>query len=765
MASAFTSEDLMLLGYDEIRDVELGSQAIGFIAKTKAGIEQAEHVFVYFKTDATREDIIKAAKRIDGKRPTYVLRGKSGPTDSLLKSAFSTGIKIFQIEELLWARVSELFRAYATNISTSIPEEPHFIAPRGEELETKERLDAFLVDYFTKAPAKESRKQFVVLKANAGVGKTTFCRQFVKELARRLATYKTIPVYVEAAHWGGRVTNVSGLWDIIQLSLQSYDSSSGISKNLFEAALRRGLILFVLDGFDELCSSPKSNISALEVIEDLLALAEDSDARILLTTRTPYWKAEVGEDPEQVHSLNLLPFNSQQAKEYIRLFFGKDTNKFESARQLYGEVTAHAVNPDNPGGAREQFWNLPIAVSIVCEAVKAGVSREDWASFSLDDLLVAICERETKRQNLGISGLKQLLAFTELALLDASKAVTVFDREDLVAAGVPESDASKFISHPLLRFVDDKNYSFTYDFFGPFLRASEIRGAIISSDPIIRSSILDAMKAEENGKGFQIEHAARLLERCDLEKTFEFLKRVPAGEQGAKSFLVHLLLRQADTSADSVSAKDRGSLLIRALGDSIGAIRDARFTGAYERLDLSSQEFVNCEFRDVSFKGVHFHGARFRSCRFDGEIQFLTKSDEELFTKAVLIDCEIRSSARLALEPLLSRDPSEQSDLIKDLLEAGLSKFWHNGRFRATIRKGDWKKGALGRSRSSNALLEVLRRAKLIQEAEISGVHEGGWVFNREAINDLQHFMDHRQLSGQVLKAFEELRRTLGSGE
>ncbi len=125
-------------------------------------------------------------------------------------------------------------------------------------------------------------------------------------------------------------------------------------------------------------------------------------------------------------------------------------------------------------------------------------------------------------------------------------------------------------------------------------------------------------------------------------------------------------------------------------------------------------------------------------------------------------DCELRGGARLALEPLLLNSPENRLDLIKDLLEAALSKFWHNGRFRATVRKADWKKGPLGRSRSSAALLEVFRRNGVLEETNISGVQEGGLVFNRSSIGDLQNFMDHRQLSGGILAAFNELDRTLG---
>ncbi|SFN16521.1 NACHT domain-containing protein [Dokdonella immobilis] len=764
MAAPFSSNDLVILGYDEIMPIQVGSDAIAYSGKVKAGIVESEHTFVYFKSDATKEAIIRVAKLLQKNDQQYVLKSRSGPADALIKAAFGRDAKIYLIEELLWTKVNELFKSYAQNIANSIPHEPNFIAPRGEGVQPKDRLDDYLVEHFTKRDQEGDKKRLVVLKANAGVGKTTLCRQLVTRFAKRIASTRVVPVYVEAAYWGGRVTSSSGLWDIIQLSLQNYDSGSGIGRSLFEAALRRGFILFIFDGFDELCSSPRSSISAADTIGGIKEWVADGEARIILTTRTPYWDIEVGEDPEEVYSLNLLPFNPQQAKEYMRKVFEHDQQGFESASNLYSDVIAFAKQPGNLGGARAQFWTLPIAVSMVCDAVKSGVSRSDWTSQSLEGLMIAICERESKRQNLSISGVRQLDVFQEISLLSSSSDVLAFERDDLQAAGVSEVDASKFSSHPFVRKVGDGQYSFAYDFLAPFLRALAIRRATLESATPIRQSVLEAMRAEENGKGFLIEHTSRMLEGESMDKVYELLARIPAIDKSSRSFVFHLLQRLADVQVDVVNGSDRARVAVKALAEPPGSeiVRGARFTGVLERLCLTGIEFVDCEFLDVSFRGIEFEGCVFRSCRFDGEVIFLTKQDAESFSGATLgNDCELRGGARLSLESLLIGDKVERSELIKDLLEVGLSKFWHNGKFKSAIRKADWKKGALGRSRNSDVLLSVLRRSKLVDETTISGVQEGGWLFNRDAIGDLQNFMDHRRLSGLVLTAFNELEKSI----
>lgn len=756
MANAFSADDLVLLGYEDITELEIDDSVIALSGKVSAGVVQAEHAFVYIKTDATREDLIRVSKRL-AQKSVYLLRSPSGPNESLLRSVFGKDAQILLIDELLWKKVSELFSSYLLSIRESISSEPHFIAPRGEDLQQKDRLDEYLVEYFTKKRERgDLRKGLVVLKADAGVGKTTLCRQLVKEFAKGVLRYRVVPVYVEAAQWGGHVASTEHLWDIIQLSIQNFDSGKAISRGLFEAALRRGLIVFVLDGFDELSASPKSILSAAEMLDGLRALADDSEARVVLTTRTPFWNAEIGVDPQEVYSLRLLPFNPQQAKEYIKKFFEKDDARFQTARQLYAAVIEHAANPDNEGGARAQFWSLPIAVSMICEAVKAGVSLADWSEFSLESLLVAICERETKRQNLAISGSKQLAIFKEIALLDSGSEIARFEQEDLLAAGVSDSDAKKFNSHPLLKEVSG-GYSFAYDFIAPFLRALAIRDSVDEQNSAVRGPIIDAMRSEENGKGFQLEHLARLMRNRSAEDVYAFVRRLPPAELGARCFVSHLLQKISVTQGNVVDASDRAGMLYRAFGEGV-EIRNTRFTGVFEGIDFSNASFSNCEFIDVSFKNVSFKNAVFRACKFDGDVLFLTESDEQNFSTSKLEgDCEIRPSARLALQPVLSRTPENKAELVADLLEAGLSKFWHNGKFRGTIRKADWKKGPVGRSRSADPLLETFKRTGIIADTVISGVREGGWLFNRDAIGDLQNFMDHRQITGKVKAAFDEL--------
>lgn len=771
MAAPFTEEDVGILGYDEIEPTALGSDAaIGFTARLHAGMLDERHCLIYVKSDADRAALEKVALEASRLPSYFVLTSKSGLAESTLRLLFKKAVKIVQLDDLIWQRVYAQFEKYAESIGAGTFTEPNFIAPRYKEESSdslKDRLDSVLFETLVRDPKSGPHKNLTCLKAPAGVGKTTLCRQVVTRLAKQVKTHRLIPVYVESAHWASRVDSVDSLWELIHHSLQHFDHSSRFTRALFERALKRGFLAFIFDGFDELCGNRKFSMSAREVLDDILGLVEDSDARIVVTSRTQYWDSEIGSE-DGVRFLDLLPFNPQQAKVYIRRFFSSSDDQYERARQIYSKTVASGNNPANRGGARANFWTLPIAVSMICEAVKAGVEVDGGKSFTVHSLLEGICERETKRQSLSASGKRQMEVFQELALLRSELEVSAFSIEDLQAAGISESDSKKFLSHPLIRVAEEGDLFFSYDFLTPFFRAEVVRTALTEARPEIRPSVIEVMGAQENGKGFLIDHVVRLCEDTSvsqLQKAARLLER----EKAARSFLFHVACAISRMDPNVVSARERARAvfgIFRTSDDSLHPDRyevsKMRFVGLLDGLDVSGFTFRRCEFVDVAFRSFACDGACFNDCVFDGQVEFGSDADAHGFARADFVRCEFRGESRVALEPAIATRADEREDLLRDLLDAGLSKFWHNGKFKGSIRGQDWSKGVLSRSRRRDALLEVFVRVGLVKHVEISGVKEGGYGFNREAIGDLQNFMDHRQLTGLVAKAFQELDRSVG---
>jgi hypothetical protein len=758
MAVAFSVEDLSLLGYESVELVEHDGSGSLYRCTARVGIETQVHHFLYLRTDSTRDELERLGARFGAAPQLHVVTSRSGPSQSSLKTVFKRAAGLHLLDDLLWQRVKSEFGKYTSALLEDIPNETNFVAPRASELDAKERLDDVLRERLATPATSDPR--VIVLKAPAGVGKTTLARQLVRQLAKSYERVRVVPVYVESSHWARKITSVDDLWEVIRLSLQQFADDIVLPRTTFERALKRGLVAFVFDGFDELCGNRLFALSAREVFADLQALVADSDAKIVLTTRTQFWEAEVDTStPREEYSL--LPFNAQQAKDYIRKFFASDDAKFEQARSMYSAVAQTGKVPATAGGARVQFWTLPICVSMICEAVRAGFDEEVASGAEpqqiVQSLLVGICDRETRRQSLGVSGRQQLELLKELALLEVDD--SGFTNDDLAASGVSELDLRKFTSHPLVRPSHFGRWNLTYEFLAPYLRALAIVDDFDRSGPF-RDSVVSAMAAESNGKGALCEHVAQILSDHQGEVDFSSLcARLPATSE-AKCFLIHLAAALADDNASVKSNGERTEAVLAPFAASHHplVLKRIRFTGTFDRLDFTSVEFHHCQFVDVVFKqALQWRDALFNQCVFDGTIEFQPPSSAEALAQATFKGGEFRGDTRVALEKAVLSDSGGREELIKDLIDLGLAKFWHNGKYNGSLRKNFWNRGTIGRSKYSETVLEAFMKVGLISDHVISGVDEGGWLFDRESIQDLRNFMDHRQMSGKVLRAYREI--------
>ena len=105
-----------------------------------------------------------------------------------------------------------------------------------------------------RANDSESSSHIRVIRAPAGVGKTSLARHLTRKVAEGADKYKLIPCYVESDHWAKlRVESLDQLWAMIENSLRHFDPNLRLTQSLFEHLLKSGDLVFIFDGFDELC--------------------------------------------------------------------------------------------------------------------------------------------------------------------------------------------------------------------------------------------------------------------------------------------------------------------------------------------------------------------------------------------------------------------------------------------------------------------------------------------------------------------------------
>lgn len=776
MLKGLTSFDLGLLGYRDVSEID------GFAdwpcevykAKANAGLVEVSSTFVYLKSKATRTDAEKILNKLPKDAVVFLVGPESEMSKPEIKSLGSErNLKCYIYEDLVWEKIFALFGEYVKSLLEGIVPEKYFVQPRKEN-DAHCELDQELISFLQ---SKERQEKLRVLSAPAGVGKTTLARALTLRLARDANNNRVIPVYIEAKHWSKlQLDKVEGLWEIIVNSLNIYSSSLHINQDLFEHMLKNGYICFIFDGFDELCGHRYFPFRPNDVLDELAKLVKDSEARLLLTTRTAYWETEISMPPDNIDVVHLASFNTQQARGYFDQYFRSAQQDRDRAITLYSQLL-NRIKPPGVAGqlqARARFANLPLCVSMVAQCVSLGPTKDELFRFEkgvIYGFLQQICEREKEREQLHADYDKQLSLFEQLTMECINQPVPEFDDDDLEIVGFDRSDINKITTHthPLLARTNNNKYRFAYDFLPHYFKACHIASYIASPAPItLMQSTLPLMVAEANGKGFIFEHVLDIC--CKVTPENKIYKRInglfralPSKAHDEKSFLFHIAHIFAANYQSGRNRQDSSKLIWEALfGADFKTSRKVDslvLIGKVDNMDLSGINFSNCRFMDVIFDSCGANEeTSFNSCAFIGDLEF--KSCDPVRWRDVKFDksCVMQSPASLIWDQFIGPAGSSTEKLIKDAMAAGLSKFWKHGRLQSSIRQDNWKTGCLGHTAYGKSLLKAMLKVKLLTEGKTSGVQEGIYIFDRDSISNLQQFMDNKQLTGKLAEVYKMLR-------
>lgn len=774
MPTAFTSQDITLLGYKQAESIKVTPSFEVFDASTKIGVEDVKTRFIYLKTRCTMEAAKQASLNWTQNKSVCVVRPNSLTLkEDTLRKIFGNDVRLCVQDDLLWEVLEDSFSGYLQHLKEKLPIEEHFISPRSNEKDIGAELFQRLVKYLTGKSKEDEYGTLVVLSANAGVGKTTLSRQLIHRLVKGISTARTIPIFIESQHWQKlRISSVHGLWDVIDNSLRILSGTHlQLNEELFFHALQQGYFSFVFDGFDELCSQGTAQFDPSAVLEELSSIvrSEESLARVLLTTRTLFWDAQISNIPENVKVWSLEAFNSQQAKHYFTKVFGQSTPECANARSLYSELGRQAIPKERTGSVRDQFVNLPLCVSMVVDYVNSGgnMLKSEKDEPVLMTFLKAICDREIHRQGLVTPAVSQMRSFQDMAI--GTGVNPEFDIEDLgmTPEGFEEEDLSKTVDHALLkRDGDSKKFEFRYDFVVPFLRAAEISKWIRqdnSNDILFSGTTLSTLIHEIDGKEQVLEQLPNFLENRDIENVMQKGKIAAAKNLAAplgikakylSSFFFHVAQMLVSSNVQLDKEEKTTLIFSKAFADESEnppyEIRGWGFIGLINGLDLRGIKFAECCFKDVYFKNcVADKSTIFSDCLFEGGLRF--EGNRKGWDKVDLDeDCTLKVPASLSWEVMLNRKLSDSRDRVLHILRFTLSKFWHHGTIRFSLSMNNWNTGPVAQTGSSKQVLDVMLKQGLLSKIRISGVKEGGLAFDRESIRDLQNFMDNSQLSGKI---------------
>jgi len=236
--------------------------------------------------------------------------------------------------------------------------------------------------------------------------------------------------------------------------------------------------------------------------------------------------------------------------------------------------------------------------------------------------------------------------------------------------------------------------------------------------------------------------------------------RIPASDGEARSFLAHLILALIDDDKSSYpTVESRTNAFFQQIGMSVDTIEHLTLLGQIENIDLRGKQFRNCFFKDTAFINcVPDKSTVFDLCTFSGVLD-LTPPDG-WGEAQILKSCTIRSPATLTLQSASAVEITDLDDLLLDAMRLGLTKFWQNGRPRDMIKRDDWRRGLLSKTRYCDTVLESLRKSGVVRESEKGRYDVPYLLLEKDCFGELQKFIDHGSMTGKFLDAFRRLKNS-----
>ena len=219
--------------------------------------------------------------------------------------------------------------------------------PEGEKEPNKDlypSLDSYIDNWLN-----ERGKMHISLLGEFGTGKTWFCRHYAyRQLQRYLndPANERLPLLITLRTFAKSMTPQQLINDAL---LEQYKLPFvGSAFEVFKEMNRRGKILLILDGFDEMARQ----VVKQTVIDNFWELAKlvDKNSKVILTSRTEYfrWAKEAqsilgGEEygrstielsPPKFEVLYLEPFDDNKIKEVILLRMGNEEGTHTATRIL-----------------------------------------------------------------------------------------------------------------------------------------------------------------------------------------------------------------------------------------------------------------------------------------------------------------------------------------------------------------------------------------------------------------------------------------------
>jgi hypothetical protein len=353
---------LQAIRYEVSEPQRRDDRTVDMIAALEQGTLRQRVLIRCIDGEIVASDVDALDESLDRKTPQGWLISDKRVSDLARKrAAEDEAFQVFNLSDFLRQTV---WRPYFDAL-TSLVEKDHIpdlyvdLACYKQEMDEQGRevrrdrhtsLDEYIDDWL-----KERGKMHISLLGEFGTGKTWFCRHYAyRQLARYLAdpANERLPLLITLRAFAKAMTPQQLINDAL---LEQYKLPFvGSAFEVFQEMNRRGKLLLILDGFDEMAR----HVDYQTVVDNFWQLASlvDEGSKVILTSRTEYfrWAKESekilgGEEygrrtivltPPKFEALHLEPFSDEQIRQVITRRLGAEEGPVVADRILATENLA-----------------------------------------------------------------------------------------------------------------------------------------------------------------------------------------------------------------------------------------------------------------------------------------------------------------------------------------------------------------------------------------------------------------------------------------
>lgn len=264
--------------------------------------------------------------------------------------------------------------------------EEHFISPTLRIQGSEKGADGlqFLTQWLVGQESTPGGSPIGLICADGGIGKTTLARELCESVRRQHP--RVLPLLIESAQWKSIANTgftLDTLWDIAIARRLEHGNLLRSNPTALRVLMQEGLLVVIFDGFDELAALTSDKNRPREIIAELRELFTPEDeaatARVILTSRTTYWRsiADTVDVGEAIEIFRLSGFDNEQRKAYFQSRLNDPVQRDlaqRMARQVSGAI--YAVEARSNGFTEDlnedRISGTPFILSLIAHYVEGG---------------------------------------------------------------------------------------------------------------------------------------------------------------------------------------------------------------------------------------------------------------------------------------------------------------------------------------------------------------------------------------------------------